>query len=114
MKKLQANAVKGSNKKLKTLKEESKMKRIILTTVLIIAVLFIVSTVSYAQGSSHFGWYNGMVSVAENEIRTNEQNAAAKKNENIAAGIKVANAEKVYLGISEETDLLEKTDEAKN
>ncbi len=114
MEKLQTKAVQESSKKIKTLKEENKMKKTILTTVLIIAVLFIVSNVSYAQGSSHSGWYSGMAYVAENEIRSREQRAAAKKNENVAAEITVANAEKGYLGTSEETGLLEKTDEVEN
>ncbi len=90
------------------------MKKTILTTVLIMTALFIISTVSYAQDSGHSGWYSGMASVAEKEIRTSEQNATAKKNENIAAEIKVANAEKGYLNITEETDLVEKTDEVEN
>ena len=67
--------------KIKTRKEGKKMKKTILTTVLIMTVLFIFSTVSYSQDSSHSGWYNGMASVVEKEIRANEQNATAKENE---------------------------------
>jgi site-specific DNA-adenine methylase len=96
--------------KNKIKKEENKMKKTILTTVLIITALFIFSAVSHAQGSNHSGWYNGMASVAEKEIKTNEQNAT----ENIAAEIKVANTEKGYLSTSEEADLVEKTDEVEN
>jgi hypothetical protein len=65
------------------------MKKIILTTALTITVLFIFSTVSYAQGSSHFGWYHGMAYVAEKEIRTDEQEATANKDKKIAAEITV-------------------------
>jgi hypothetical protein len=90
--------------KIKTIKEEGKMRKTILTTVLTITVLFIFSTVSYAQDSGHFGWYNGMAAVAEKEIRTNEQNAAAKKNEKTADNITVADVEKVYSVTSEKTD----------
>ena len=41
-------------------------------------------------------------------------NVAAKRNENTAAEIKVANAEKGYLYIYDETDLVENTDEVEN
>jgi hypothetical protein len=90
------------------------MKKTILTTVLIMTALFIFSTVSYAQGYNHSTWYHGMASVAENEIRSKEQNATAKKNENIATEIKVANTEKGNLYIYDETDLDERTDEVEN
>ena len=113
MEKLQTKAVQGSSKKIKTLKEENKMKKTILTTVLIIAVLFIVSNVSYAQGSSHSGWYSGMAYVVENEIRVREQKAAAKEKENNAE-ITIANAEKGYLYIYDKPDLDERTDEVEN
>jgi hypothetical protein len=80
------------------------MKKTILTTVLTITVLFIFSTVSYAQGSNHSGWYHGMAYVAEKEIRTEEQKAIAKKDKEIAAEITVVvDDEKKHLICPKET-----------
>jgi hypothetical protein len=90
------------------------MKKTILAIVLSMTVLFILSTVSYAQESNHSIWYHGMAYYAEKEIRAKEQNATAKKNEKNADNIRVANAENDSLNISEETDLVEKTDEVEN
>ncbi len=103
------------NKTQKTLKEATKMKKATLTTLLILTISFILSTVSYAQGpSNNPGWYHGMASVAENEIRSKEQKANAKKDEKIADSITVADVEKGYLNSSEKTDSIEKTDEVEN
>jgi hypothetical protein len=99
---------------IKTKMEEKKMKKTILTTVLIMTVLFIFSTVSYAQGHNNFGWHGAMASLAEKENRAKEQNAIAKMNENITAEIKVAHAEKAHLNIAEETNSAEKTDQVEN
>lgn len=94
--------------KIKTKKEENKVKKAILTTVLTIAVLFIFSTVSHAQGQSHpSGWHNAIASLALKEIRTNEQKATANKDEKNADNITVADAEKGYLRTSEKTDEVE-------
>ncbi len=90
------------------------MKKTILTTVLIMTALFIFSTVSYAQSHNNIGWHGAMANLAEKENRAEEQNAAAKKNENIAAEIKVAHAEKGDLYIYDEADLVEKTDKEAN
>ncbi len=80
------------------------MKKTILTTVLIMTALFIFSTVSYAQGSNHFGWYHGMAYVAEKEIRTNEQKVTANKDKKIAAEITVlVDDEKKHLICPKET-----------
>jgi hypothetical protein len=109
MKKLQANVVNGGNKKLKTLKEENEMKKTILTTVLVMTVLFIFSTVSYAQGPSDFGWYGAMASLAEKENMIKEQNATAIKNEHAVANTIVADVKKDYIGTHQETITAEKS-----
>lgn len=83
------------------------MKKTIITAALIATVLLIFSTASHVQGFHHFGWYNGMAFVAENEIRTNEQKAAANKDEKIADKITVAEAEKGYLRTSKKTEEVE-------
>ncbi len=90
------------------------MKKTILTTVLIMTALFIISTVSYAQSHNNIGWQGAIANLAEKGNRVNEQNAAAKKNENVSAEITVANTETGYLYIYDETDLVEKTDEVEN
>jgi predicted negative regulator of RcsB-dependent stress response len=107
IKNYRAIAVKGSNKKLKIIKEESKMKKRILTIVLIVTVLFIFSTVSHAQNHKNFGLSGAMANLAEQERIAKEQNATAKRNENITTENKVAYAEKAYLNVAEETDQVE-------
>ena len=91
------------------------MKKITLTTVLIIAMLFIASTVSYAQGHPS-SWYGGMAYSyrAEKEIRAKEQKTTANKDKNVLANISVAEVEKGYIGTSEKTDSVEKKDVEKN
>jgi predicted negative regulator of RcsB-dependent stress response len=107
IKNYRAIAVKGSNKKLKIIKEESKMKKRILTIVLIVTVLFIFSTVSHAQNHKNFGLSGAMANLAEQERIAKEQNATAKRNENVTTENKVAYAEKAYLNVAEETDQVE-------
>ena len=92
------------------------MKKTILITVLIMTVLFIFSTVSHAQYNINFGSHGAMANLAEKERVAKEQNATAKKNENIATNTKAADteidkfdyAEKAYSYAAEETDWEEK------
>lgn len=83
------------------------MKKRILTIVLIVTVLFIFSTVSHAQNHKNFGLSGAMANLAEQERIAKEQNATAKRNENITTENKVAYAEKAYLNVAEETDQVE-------
>ena len=77
-------------------------------------VLFIFSTVSYAQGHNNLGWLGAMASLAEQERIAKEQNVTVKKNENIAAEIEVVRAEKAYLNVAGETNSIKKTDRVEN
>ena len=100
--------------KINPKKEGSEMKKTISTIVSIMAVLFIFVSLSYAQSHNNIGRHGAMASLAEQENRVKEQDATAKKNGKIAAEITVANAEKGYLYIYDETDLVENTDEVEN
>jgi hypothetical protein len=81
------------------------MKKTTLTTVLILTILFIFSTVSYAAGqSSHSGFHNAMYFLAEKESRAKEQKAVENNEVHIAINTSVdENDKKVYLNNSEET-----------
>ena len=61
------------------------MKKATLTTVLMITMLFILVTVSHAQGNQS-SWYSGLAysHLAKQKITANEQNATAKKKEKIS------------------------------
>ena len=106
MKKLQTNTVKGSNIKLKTLKEENKMKNTTLTAALIITMLFIFSTISYAQG--HSSAQNGAIGYAyhaQKELRKAERAEKAKRE-----FITVSNVEKEHVTGRNETDSVERAE----
>ncbi|MEN8262801.1 MAG: hypothetical protein ABFR82_05015 [Nitrospirota bacterium] len=92
------------NKTQKTLKEATKMKKTILTTVLTITVLFIFSTVSYAQVHSNHAGFNAMAALAEKENRAKEQKATADKDKKTASKITVVDDdEKKHLICPKET-----------
>jgi hypothetical protein len=90
------------------------MKKTAFTTVVISTMLFIFSTVSYAQGHSS-SWYGGMAYSyrAEKEIRANEQKGTADKDNTIADTISVAEVENRHMSTSEKTDADEKKNEEK-
>jgi hypothetical protein len=85
------------------------MKKTILTTVLILTMLFIVSTVSYAQGHPS-SWYGAMAYAyrAEQAVKANEQKVTANKNKTIVTNLSVAEVKKDYISTSEKTDNDEK------
>ena len=72
------------------------MKKTTLTTVLIITMVFIVSTVSYAQGQPS-SWYGAMASayLAEQEIKAQELHVQVKEDKRveIAANVVVVDDE---------------------
>ncbi len=80
------------------------MKKTTFITFLILTILFIFSTVSYAAGqSSHFGFQTAMYYLAEKESRAKEQKAAENNEVHIAINTSAADVEKKYLNNSEET-----------
>ena len=102
------------NKTQKTLKGATKMKKTALTTLLILTVLFIFSTVSYASGHSNSGFHHAMAYLAEKEIRAKEQKAADNSEVHIFVNTSVAEDEiKGILNSSEETDSADKKDSGK-
>ncbi len=86
------------------------MKKTILTTVLIMTVLFIFSTVSYAQSNNNIGWQGAIANLAQQENLPQDQNETAKQTENDEAEIKVANADlrdSVGTNQAENTEVIE-------
>lgn len=66
------------------------MKKTTLTTLIIISIVFLFSTLSYAQrDSSTIGSHDAMAYLALKEIRAKEQNAAANKEKKDAANVTV-------------------------
>ena len=88
------------------------MKKTIFTTLLILTLLCIFSTVSYAAGqSNHSGFHTAMYYLAENESRAKEQKAAENNEVHIAINTSVVEDEKRgYLNSFEETGSLFKKD----
>jgi len=93
--------------KHKTKKEEKKMKKTTLTTVLIITMVFIFSTVSYAQGNSSA--QNGAMAYAyraQQKIRANELQVQVKEDKRvqIAANVMVIDDENMPVKLETEED----------
>ena len=93
--------------KHKTKKEEKKMKKTTLSTVLIITMVFIFSTVSYAQGHPS-SWYGAMAYAyrAEQKIRANELQVQVKKDKRvqIAANVVMIDDENKPVKLETEDD----------